>query len=93
MGEGWHNYHHVFPWDYRSVELACTKINITTAFIDFMAKIGQVSDRKIAPQHIVEKRMVRTGDPNPKYSIELPKIKVRLMEEVEESGNALLKPD
>ncbi|CAH1396503.1 unnamed protein product [Nezara viridula] len=93
LGEGWHNYHHVFPWDYRSVELAFTQINITTLFIDLMAKIGQASDRKVAPQHLVEKRMARTGDPNPKYSRELPKIKFRLLEEVEEIGNVLFKPD
>lgn len=21
LGEGWHNYHHVFPWDYKTSEL------------------------------------------------------------------------
>nr|XP_024218539.1 acyl-CoA Delta(11) desaturase-like [Halyomorpha halys] len=93
LGEGWHNYHHVFPWDYRSVELACTKFNVTTVFIDLMAKIGLVSDRKVAPQHLVEKRMVRTGDRDPDYVVELPKSKVRLIDEVEEAGNVLFKTD
>lgn len=24
LGEGWHNYHHVFPWDYKTSELGMT---------------------------------------------------------------------
>lgn len=40
-GEGWHNYHHVFPWDYKTAELGNYRFNITTAFIDFFAKIGK----------------------------------------------------
>lgn len=44
LGEGWHNYHHVFPWDYRTSELG--KLNISTGFIDFFAKIGWAYDCK-----------------------------------------------
>lgn len=40
VGEGWHNYHHVFPWDYKAAELGHYSMNFTTAFIDFFAKIG-----------------------------------------------------
>lgn len=40
MGEGWHNYHHVFPWDYKTSELGEYSLNLTTAVIDFFAKIG-----------------------------------------------------
>lgn len=40
-GEGWHNYHHVFPWDYKTAELGNYRFNISTAFIDFFAKIGK----------------------------------------------------
>lgn len=40
-GEGWHNYHHVFPWDYKTAELGNYRYNISTAFIDFFAKIGK----------------------------------------------------
>lgn len=39
MGEGWHNYHHTFPWDYKAAELAYF-INITTIIIDLFAAIG-----------------------------------------------------
>jgi len=41
IGEGWHNYHHVFPWDYKAAELGTYSFNWTTAFIDVMAKIGR----------------------------------------------------
>lgn len=40
FGEGWHNYHHVFPWDYKTAELGNYELNITTAFIDFFCWIG-----------------------------------------------------
>lgn len=39
-GEGWHNYHHVFPWDYKTAELGDYSLNWSTAFINLFAKIG-----------------------------------------------------
>ncbi|XP_017847551.1 acyl-CoA Delta(11) desaturase [Drosophila busckii] len=62
FGEGWHNYHHVFPWDYKAAELGDYKHNWTTAFIDLMAKIGQAYDLKSVSQEMVYKRVRRTGD-------------------------------
>lgn len=41
FGEGWHNYHHVFPWDYKTSELGDYSLNMTTGFIDLFAKIGK----------------------------------------------------
>ena len=40
MGEGFHNYHHTFPYDYSTSEWGL-QFNITTAFIDLMAGIGE----------------------------------------------------
>lgn len=60
-GEGWHNYHHVFPWDYKAAELGDYKMNFTTAFIDFMARIGQAYDCKSVPDNVIRSRMQRTG--------------------------------
>lgn len=40
FGEGWHNYHHVFPWDYKAAELG-NYYNWTTGFLNLMAKIGK----------------------------------------------------
>ena len=58
---GFHNYHHTFPWDYRTSELGW-KINLTSIFIECMAYIGQAYDLKTVPEHVVKKRMLRTGD-------------------------------
>ncbi|XP_076686450.1 acyl-CoA Delta-9 desaturase-like [Andrena cerasifolii] len=62
LGEGWHNFHHVFPWDYKSSELGNYRFNVTTAFIDFFAKIGWAYDLKVVPRDIVRKRVERTGN-------------------------------
>ena len=61
-GEGWHNYHHVFPWDYKTAELGNYKYNITTAFIDLCAAFGLAYDLKTAPRDMIKKRVDRTGD-------------------------------
>jgi stearoyl-CoA desaturase (delta-9 desaturase) len=60
-GEGWHNYHHTFPWDYKAAELKYF-INPTTAFIDFFAKIGWATELKTLSNDIVKSRAMRTGD-------------------------------
>ncbi|KAJ0173497.1 hypothetical protein K1T71_010646 [Dendrolimus kikuchii] len=62
LGEGYHNYHHVFPWDYRCTEIRSSLFNYTRAFIDFFAWIGWAYDLKVASNEIVKKRAVRTGD-------------------------------
>ena len=62
FGEGWHNYHHVFPWDYKAAELGNYKGNLTTSFIDFFARIGWAYDLKTVSREMVEKRVARTGD-------------------------------
>lgn len=62
FGEGWHNYHHVFPWDYKTAEFGKYSLNMTTAFIDFFAKIGWAYDLKSVSPDIIKKRVKRTGD-------------------------------
>lgn len=62
FGEGWHNYHHVFPWDYKTGELGGYKTNLTTAFIDFCALLGQAYDLKTVPEEMIAKRIARTGN-------------------------------
>lgn len=64
-GEGWHNYHHVFPWDYKTSEFGDYSLNFTTAFIDFFAKIGWAYDLKTVSKEMIENRMKRTGDKQP----------------------------
>ncbi|XP_076673448.1 acyl-CoA Delta-9 desaturase-like [Andrena cerasifolii] len=62
FGEGWHNYHHIFPWDYKAAELGNYGLNGTTAFIDFFAKIGWAYDLRVVPSDLVQKKVERTGD-------------------------------
>jgi len=49
IGEGWHNWHHTFDWDYATAELgALMQFNPTKVFIDIMAAVGLAWDRKRA---------------------------------------------
>lgn len=61
-GEGWHNYHHVFPWDYKAAELGDYKLNITTMYIDLFAKIGWAYDLKQPSKEIVKSVVMKRGD-------------------------------
>ncbi|CAL8145719.1 unnamed protein product [Orchesella dallaii] len=61
-GEGWHNYHHVFPWDYKAAELPTYGFNWSTGFIDFFAWIGWAYDLKTVSKKRVLQRVNRTGD-------------------------------
>ncbi|GAB0100387.1 hypothetical protein DMENIID0001_164200 [Sergentomyia squamirostris] len=67
LGEGWHNYHHAFPWDYRTAELN-TPFNFSTTVIDFCAKRGWIYDLKFGKDESIKRRIQRTGDnSHPKY--------------------------
>jgi stearoyl-CoA desaturase (delta-9 desaturase) len=49
IGEGWHNYHHAYPWDYATSEYGITtQFNPTKLFIDTCAFFGLVTNRKRA---------------------------------------------
>jgi stearoyl-CoA desaturase (delta-9 desaturase) len=61
-GEGFHNYHHVFPYDYRAAELGDYIFNPTTAFIDFFARIGWAYSLKTMSKKTIMARILRTGD-------------------------------
>ncbi|CAB1343959.1 unnamed protein product [Coregonus sp. 'balchen'] len=61
IGEGFHNYHHTFPYDYATSEFGC-KLNLTTCFIDLMCFLGLAKDCKRVSPEIVLARAQRTGD-------------------------------
>jgi stearoyl-CoA desaturase (Delta-9 desaturase) len=46
FGEGWHNYHHVYPWDYKVSELPRYWCNFSIPFLDFFAWLGWATDLK-----------------------------------------------
>lgn len=56
LGEGSHNYHHVFPWDYRSAEVRYLA-NASTSFIHFFVWLGWVSDLKVQRTTEAEKEI------------------------------------
>ncbi|XP_012936332.1 acyl-CoA desaturase 1-like [Aplysia californica] len=60
-GEGFHNYHHTFPYDYAASELG-GRLNLATMFINLMAKIGLAYDLRSPPKELVLRRKQRTGD-------------------------------
>ncbi|CAG2180041.1 unnamed protein product, partial [Oppiella nova] len=63
LGGAYHNYHHVFPFDYSASELGCkSNFNFMTALIDFFAYIGWAYDLRRAPVDMIVKRKERTGD-------------------------------
>lgn len=57
VGEGWHNYHHTFPWDYKAAELGNTGYNLTTTLINLWAKMGLAYDLKFPSEELVQKRL------------------------------------
>ncbi|XP_043479028.1 acyl-CoA Delta-9 desaturase isoform X2 [Leptopilina heterotoma] len=54
MGEGWHNYHHVFPYDYKAAELGNYSLNYTTFLIDMFSKIGWAYDLKQPSKELIK---------------------------------------
>jgi stearoyl-CoA desaturase (delta-9 desaturase) len=62
MGEGWHNYHHVFPWDYKSAELGGYTFNVTTGLIDFFSLLGWAYDLRAPTVEMVRRAVERSGD-------------------------------
>ena len=55
----------MFPYDYRASEFGgLSDWNVGTFFIDALAKLGWVYDRKFATPEMIEKRVRKTGDGN-----------------------------
>ena len=61
IGEGFHNYHHAFPYDYSTSEFG-PFFNVTTSFIDICAALGLVWGRKKVSQAAILARKKRTGE-------------------------------
>lgn len=61
LGEGFHNYHHTFPYDYSTSEFG-KYFNLTTTVIDLLASLGLVYDRRKIDKKTIEQRKFRTGE-------------------------------
>jgi stearoyl-CoA desaturase (delta-9 desaturase) len=62
MGEGWHNYHHAFPKDYRAAELGAYALNATTMWLDLFAQLGWAYDLKTPSEELVRQVAIKHGD-------------------------------
>lgn len=62
IGEGFHNYHHTFPHDYRASEYGFTVLSFTTFFINWCASMGWVTDCTKISQEMIDRRRNRTGE-------------------------------
>lgn len=61
IGEGWHNWHHKYPFDYAASEFGVSsQYNPTKLFLDTMGSLGLASDFKRATSvwHKQKKRQI-----------------------------------
>ena len=64
LGEGFHNYHHSFPWDYSASELGPVDVfNPCTSLIDFFHYMGWAWDLKKVRPEMINAKKLKTGDP------------------------------
>lgn len=63
LGEGFHNFHHTFPYDYSTSEWGWNT-NFTTMILDQFEKWGWVYDVKKVSKEIIYQRIKRTGNEN-----------------------------
>lgn len=61
LGEGWHNYHHVFPYDYKAAEFF-DQFNFSASLIKWWEQRGWAYDLKEATPEIVDAVIKRMGD-------------------------------
>lgn len=63
LGEGWHDYHHLFPWDYAAAELnALDQWNPTKVFIDVCTNMGLATRRRRGTTRLQELRRSQLTD-------------------------------
>ncbi|KZC13887.1 Acyl-CoA Delta(11) desaturase [Dufourea novaeangliae] len=55
LGEGWHNFHHAFPWDYRMGE----KFSLSAKVLELLAYFGLAYDLKLASPKIIQGHTTR----------------------------------
>lgn len=60
FGEGYHNYHHSFPWDYKAGEYSAG-FNLTTLFLDAMFVCGQAFNMRVASEEVVSSSKNKTA--------------------------------
>lgn len=64
FGEGWHNYHHAFPFDYKAAE-HFDFLNLGAFFIRFFGFMGWAYDLRQATPEMINSIADRMGDGTP----------------------------
>eukprot|EP00933_Yihiella_yeosuensis_P080099 TRINITY_DN93503_c0_g1_i1.p1 TRINITY_DN93503_c0_g1~~TRINITY_DN93503_c0_g1_i1.p1 ORF type:complete len:189 (+),score=36.85 TRINITY_DN93503_c0_g1_i1:265-831(+) len=65
LGEGWHDYHHLMPWDYACAELgAWDQWNPTKVFIDFCCALGLAKGRRRCSSRLQELQRTQLAEKN-----------------------------
>ena len=65
IGEGWHNWHHKYPYDYAASEFGVSsQFNPTKLFIDTCCALGLASNRKRATNSWARTKQRRDDDAN-----------------------------
>jgi len=57
LGEGYHNFHHAFPYDYRAADIGV--FNSSRVFIEKMHEWGLANDLKVASKTVIEGKQMR----------------------------------
>merc|ERR1711871_1784650 len=99
VGEGWHNWHHAFPYDYAASEMGISaQWNPTKLFIDLCCMLGLASNPKRAHKawgirkSKLEKRMASGKGSLEMSSHRPPLFRRRVMRNLEASGEAVHEP-
>ena len=67
IGEGWHNWHHKYPFDYAASEYGVSsRFNPTKMVIDLAAAAGMVTGRKRATAMWAREKAKRAAEPEGK---------------------------
>jgi hypothetical protein len=65
LGEGSHNYHHTFPYDYANCEKKWWEVfNPSTLFVDICELLGFAHDLKKPSKEVIQGVVQRKGDPH-----------------------------
>ncbi|XP_076645821.1 acyl-CoA Delta-9 desaturase-like [Halictus rubicundus] len=59
LGDGWHNFHHAFPWDYRMTDRS---FSVSARVLEFLAYLGLAYDLKMVTPNIVQGHSKRHGN-------------------------------
>lgn len=54
LGEGYHNFHHAFPYDYRAADFGV--LNTNKLFLDAMDGLGFAHDLKVASKKVIQEK-------------------------------------